>query len=106
MVEGHLGKHSLETFAPDRGTSGDAKIIVNHHDAITCPSKFLRHVHEAVLQLRGLLIPMDLLERGLPNVDDCGLLEMARMNLLWAFLDPAVRHQRRHDPVLPSQRGT
>ena len=85
MVESYLGQHALEAFASDSGAAGDAEVVIDNHDSVTCPAKLSCHLHQAVLKLRGFLVAVDLLKRGLPDVHDRTLLEMPGMDLLRPF---------------------
>src|SRR3954463_14939330 len=70
MAETDLGDQPLETGAALGGGGRKTEILVDDHDLGAWPAQSASSVGEAVLELSGLAVVLDLLEGGLPDVDD------------------------------------
>src|SRR4051812_13265295 len=70
MAETNLGDQPLETGAALGGGGRKTEILVDDHDLGAWPAQSASSVGEAVLELSGLAVVLDLLEGGLPDVDD------------------------------------
>ncbi len=69
VVQADLGNQTLEAASLRLAAAGLAKIIVDDADALPWPSKTNGAVDETVLQLRALLVVLDLTDRRLADVD-------------------------------------
>src|SRR3954464_12537130 len=70
MADTNLGAQPLETGAALGGGGRKTEILVDDHDLGAWPAQSASSVGEAVLELSGLAVVLDLLEGGLPDVDD------------------------------------
>ncbi len=82
MAETDLCHQTLEAgTALDRGTR-PPQIIVDHHDRCAVPAKLQRPIHQSILQPRRFLVSLNLLKRGLANVDYRHPLPMPTVDLV------------------------
>src|SRR4051812_31840012 len=69
MAETDLGDQPLKAGAALGGGGREAKVLVDDHDLGAGPTQPAGTVGQTVLELGGLAVVLDLLERRLPNVD-------------------------------------
>jgi hypothetical protein len=114
---GHLDtEHQTDPAEPDFGNqtlkarvhcgrgAGAPEIIIDHHHPLTAPAKLEGAFDETVLQPGRLLMPLDLLQGGLPDVDDGQAVTMAALDLVGdAHCAPPRRMDRGHDRGPPER---
>src|SRR5208283_4395883 len=97
LAEADLGDQPLKAEASFDARAGASEIVVDDDDLLAQPAKLRRPVRERILQLGRLLMALNLLRRGLADIDDRQTILMARENLFAgraaATLDKArIRH--------------
>jgi hypothetical protein len=70
MAEADLGDQPLETDPTLNGLSSPPEVVINHDDAFARPSEVHGALDQSVLEAGGFLVTLDLLRRGLPDVDN------------------------------------
>ena len=97
LAEPDLGDQPLKAQASLDARAGASKIVVDDDDLLAQPAELRRPVREGILQSGQLLMALNLLRRGLADVDDRQTILMAPDNLVAgradATLDKArIRH--------------
>ena len=70
VAEADLGDQPLEPEPTLDGLSGAPEVVIDHDDALARPSEVHGALDQSVLEAGGFLVTLDLLRRGLPDVDD------------------------------------
>src|SRR4051812_39634972 len=98
MAEPNLGHEPLEARPALGRGAGAAEIVVDDADARPRPAQSTGAFGETVLQRRGLAMLLELLQRGLSNVDDGQPVKMARLDLARQHRAGRARRRRPHGP--------
>src|SRR3954462_158727 len=98
MAEPNLGHQPLEARPALGRGAGAAEIVVDDADARPRPAQSTGAFGETVLQRRGLAMLLELLQRGLLNVDDGQPVKMARLDLARQHRAGRARRRRPHGP--------
>src|SRR3954451_23380441 len=98
MAEPNLGHEPLEARPALGRGAGAAEIVVDDADARPRPAQSTGAFGETVLQRRGLAMLLELLQRGLSNVDDGQPVKMARLDLAPQHRAGRAHSRRPHGP--------
>src|SRR3954468_405524 len=98
MAEPNLGHEPLEARPALGRGAGAAEIVVDDADARPRPAQPTGAFGETVLQRRGLAMLLELLQRGLSNVDDGQPVKMARLDLARQHRAGRAHRRRSHGP--------
>jgi hypothetical protein len=82
VAEADLGDQPLEPEPTLDGLAGAPEVVIDHDHALARPSKVHGPLDQGVLEAGGLLVALDLLGRGLPNVDDGQTLAVSAADLV------------------------
>src|SRR5262245_42331451 len=76
VIQSDLGQQSLEAEAALGGLAAEAGVVVDDGNVVGWAGQSGRAIHECILTSGGLLMPEDLLGRGLADVDEGGTVAM------------------------------
>src|SRR4051812_19846863 len=98
MADSSLGHGPLEARPALVRGAGAAEIVVTDADARARPAHPTGAFGDTVLQRRGRATLLELLQRGLSNVDDGHLVKMARLDLARQHRAGRAHRRRPHGP--------
>src|SRR5262245_18241763 len=82
IAEADLRDQALKANAAFDACAYSPEIVIHNHDGLACPSQLEGPVNERVLQTRRLLVTLNLLHRGLPDVNHREALAMLSEDLV------------------------
>jgi hypothetical protein len=82
IAEADFRHQSLKTKPPLDAGTGTAQIVIDHDNSLPRPAEMERPIDQRILQPCRFLVTLDLLNRGLTDVNNCQTFTMAAKDLL------------------------